>query len=275
MVLVKQVRRMPRILQVLSVLASAVFVYGSSAPASPQTTNRPSESPSCIVIGFVGGFVHRDNRVHSTVQLADHLRKDFPDGVAVEVFENHRGKEAYQRVLDLLDTDRDGKLSGAEKQSARIIIYGHSWGASEAVNLARLLEKEGIPVLLTVQVDSISKSGQNDTLIPANVAQAANFYQPNGLLHGAAEIRSADPARTRIIGNFRSDYSSNPLRCEQYPWFSRTFMKQHIQIECDPAVWNQVESLIRANLLSPTENASARSFTPADSSTGNSAPRNR
>jgi hypothetical protein len=25
-------------------------------------------------------------------------------------------------------------------------------------------------------------------------------------------------------------------------------MKPHIQIECDPAVWNQVESLIRSNL---------------------------
>jgi hypothetical protein len=275
MVLAKQVQHMPRILQALSVLVSALFVYGPSAPALPQTTPGLSESPSIIVIGFVGGFVHRSDRVHSTVQLADHLREDFPIGVDVEVFENHRGREAYQRILQLLDTDRDGRLSAPEKQSARIIIYGHSWGASETVNLARQLEKAGIPVLLTVQVDSISKGGQNDKLIPANVAQAANFYQPNGLLHGTPEIHSADPSRTRILGNFRSDYSANALRCEQYPWFSRTFMKSHIQIECDPAVWNHVESLIRANLLLPSENASARWLAPTESSAGNSAPRNR
>jgi len=49
--------------------------------------------------------------------------------------------------------------------------------------MARLLEKDGIPVLLTVQVDSVSK-GQDDKLISANVAQAINFYQIDGLLHG-------------------------------------------------------------------------------------------
>ena len=266
---------MPRILQVLSVFVLAFFVCGASASAAPQATSEASQASPTIVIGFVGGFVQRTNRVHSTVQVAEHLREEFPAGVDVEVFENHRGKEAYQKVLELLDTDRDGTLSPAEKQSARIIIYGHSWGASETVNLARQLDKEGIPVLLTVQVDSITKAGENDALIPANVAQAANFYQSKGLLHGTAEIRSVDPARTHILGNFRSDYSTSPLRCEEYPWFSRTFNKPHIQIECDPAVWNRVESLIRANLFPAPENASARGLISNDPSVTNSVPPKR
>src|ERR1017187_7112284 len=92
----------------------------------------------------------------------------------------------------------------------------HSWGGAEAITLARELEKEGIPVLLTVQVDSISRIDHNDRVIPANVAQAANFYQMNGLLHGQSAIRAADPSRTRIIGNFRSDYRASPYTCEQY-----------------------------------------------------------
>jgi hypothetical protein len=268
---------MIRSLQALSLFVLVLLLYGSSAPASPQVANRASVSASVIVIGFVGGYVHHDDRVHSEVQLAAHLRQDFPSGVAVEMFENHRGKEAHQRVLDLLDTDHDGSLSLAEKQAARIIIYGHSWGASETVNLARQLEKDGIPVLLTIQVDSITKAGQNDALIPANVAQAVNFYQPTGFLHGTPAIHSADPTHTQILGNFRSDYSANPLRCNQYPWFSRTFMKSHIQIECDPAVWNQVESLVRSNLLpfSTTANVPPRSFNPADSVPTSSAPRNQ
>ncbi len=268
---------MLRALQAFTLFVLVLFLYGSSAPAAPQTAQRVSASPSVIVIGFVGGYVHHDDRLHSEVQLAEHLRQDFPSGVSVEMFENHRGKEAHQRVLDLLDTDHDGSLSLTEKQSARIIIYGHSWGASETVNLARQLEKDGIPVLLTIQVDSITKAGQNDALIPANVAQAANFYQPKGLFHGTPAIHSADPVHTRILGNFRSDYTDNPLRCDQYPWFSRTFMKSHIQIECDPAIWNQVESLVRSNLLaSPTNSdTSARVSIPTESSAASSTPRNR
>jgi hypothetical protein len=200
------------------------------------------------VIGFVGGFVRHDDRVHTEVQLVKRLREEYASSAFVASFENHRGKDAYQAVLHLLDLNSDGKLSPEEKQNAHIIIFGHSWGASETVELARQLEKDGIPVVLTIQVDSVSKMGENDAVIPANVAQAANFYQLDGMLHGQPQIRAANPARTRILGNFRSDYKTKPLSCGQYPWWDRVFMKPHIQIECDPAVWNQVESLIRSNL---------------------------
>lgn len=138
--------------------------------------------------------------------------------------------------------------SPEEKQDARIIIYGMSWGASEAVTLARQLERDGIPVLLTIQVDSITKIGENDELIPANVSEAANFYQPNGTLHGRSKIHAADATRTRILGDFRFNYKMKPVRCEKYPWYDRVFAKSHTEIECDPVVWNQVETLIRSKL---------------------------
>ncbi len=204
--------------------------------------------PPVIVIGFVGGFIRHDNLVHSEVQLAARLHKDYPMGVDVETFESYHGEKARERILSLLDANHDGTLTHDEKQNGRIIIYGHSWGGSEAIALARKLEKDGIPVLLTIQVDSISKIHQNDAVIPANVAQAANFYQPNGLLHGQSEIRAADPARTSIIGNFRFDYKASPYKCDEYPWYDRIFGKSHTQIECDPGVWKQAESLIRSNL---------------------------
>jgi hypothetical protein len=168
--------------------------------------------------------------------------------VDVETFESYHRGRARNRILGLLDTNHDGTLTSDEKQNARIIIYGHSWGGSEAITLARELEKDGIPVLLTVQVDSISRVHHNDRVIPANVARAANFYQPDGFLHGQSAIRAADPTRTSIIGNFRSDYRSNPYRCEQYPWYDRVFVKAHTQIECDAGVWKQAESLIRSDL---------------------------
>ena len=195
--------------------------------------------------------MRHDSAVHSGVQIAERIRKDYPSGVQVEVFENHRGKKAYQEILRLLDANHTGTPSEAEKRDARIILYGHSWGGSEAVTVARMLEKDDIPVLLTIQIDSVRKGGEDDSVIPANVAQAANFYQTRGIIHGRREIRAADPSRTQIIGNFKFDYSGHSVKCPGYPWFARTFEKTHIEIECDPAVSSQVESMIRSKLPHP------------------------
>jgi hypothetical protein len=226
-----------------SILFLAFFSANGLAAQPPGST---------IVIGFVGGFVRHFDHVHREVQLANDLRKDYSPGAEVKVFENHSGPQAHQEILRWLDTDHNGTLSAEEKSKARVILYGHSWGASQAVTTARALQQDGIPVLLTVQVDSVSKHGADDRFIPANVAQAINFYQLNGLLHGQRKILAADPLRTRILGNFRFDYKSNSINCDGYPWYARMFMKPHIEIESDPAVWNRIESLIRLKLQSAT-----------------------
>ena len=228
-------------------------MYGSVVRRSPAilffiSCFCSSSDGAVIVIGFVGGFVHRNDTVHQEVQLANHLSKDYPAGAEVRIFENHSGRQAYNEVVRLLDSNHDGNLSAEEKRDARIVLYGHSWGASEVVALARSLQKESVNVLLTIQVDSVSKPGKDDRLIPANVAQAVNFYQLDGILHGQRQIVAADPSHTQILGNFQFNYKANPVNCDGYPWYARMFMKPHIEIESDPKVWNQVESLIRSKL---------------------------
>jgi hypothetical protein len=207
-----------------------------------------SSTPKTIIIGFVGGFVKRDDPRHPEVQFAAYLRDRYASGIHVEVFSNHAGREALRQVEQLLDTDHDGDLSAAEKKQARIIIYGHSWGASETVSFARELGRQGIPVLLTMQLDSIAKPGQRDSTIPPNVANAVNFYQPGGILHGRSQILAADPTRTEIIGNFEMKYRNHPINCDNYPWIARTFNKPHHEIENDPRVWDQLASLIDSEL---------------------------
>jgi len=64
------------------------------------------------------------------------------------VFANHDGKKALRQVLEFLDANRDGMSTANEKERASIIIYGHSWGASQTVALARALGEQRIPVLL-------------------------------------------------------------------------------------------------------------------------------
>jgi len=221
----------------------------SSQPVSLEMPAAPNSSvPKAIVIGFVGGFAKRDDLKHPEVQFAASLRQRYPSQVYAEVFSNHEGQRALRQVLRLLDADRDGALTPNEKEHAKIILYGHSWGASETVAFAKELGERGIPVLLTIQVDSIKKPGQEDSMIPPNVANAVNFYQPRGLLHGRPEISAADPARTRIIGNFRMTYKGRPIDCRNYPWLARTFNKPHHEIENDPRVWNQAASLIDSSL---------------------------
>jgi hypothetical protein len=57
-----------------------------------------------------------------------------------------------------------------------------------------------------------------------------------------------NPKTTRILGNYQSSYRDKPVACPGYPWFARTFMRPHIEIENDAAVWNRIEDLIAAKV---------------------------
>jgi len=234
---------------VLLVIVGAALLQPTNASAQTSMSSRADGANSEIVIGFVGGFVHKNDSRHSEVQLGQRLQSTYGRRVHVDVLENRQVGEAQKEVRRWVDQDSDGDLSAPEKQRAHIILFGHSWGAAAAVSLARELQRDGIPVLLTVQVDTVSKSRQENLVIPENVNEAVNFYQTGGLLHGRSQISAASP-RTRILGNFRFHYENEPPECHAYPWYDRVFFKGHTAIECDPRVWSQVEDLIRTRLSS-------------------------
>jgi hypothetical protein len=212
-----------------------------------------------IIIGFVGGFVRSDDMNHPEVQFAAHLREAYPSEVHAEVFANHDGKHALRRVLQLLNEDGDGVLTSHEKERASIIIYGHSWGASQVVTLARDLGRLGIPVSLTIQLDSVHKPGHEDAVISPNVRKAVNFYQTKGFIHGRSRIRASDPKRTNIIGNFQMAYHDRQINCDNYPWIARHLNKPHHKIENDPLVWEQIASMIDSELFKGTSMVEASS----------------
>ncbi len=202
-----------------------------------------------IIIGFVGGFVRSNDMKHPEVQFAARLRQAYPSAVHAEVLANHDGKHALHRVLQLLNEDEAGVPTSLQKDKARIIIYGHSWGASQAVTLARDLGRLEIPVSLTILLDSVHKPGHDDAVIPPNVRNFVNFYQTRGLIHGRSRIRASDPKRTNMIGNFRMACEERHIDCDNYPWIARHLNKPHHEIENDPLVWEQIASMIDSELF--------------------------
>jgi len=243
-----------RLLSFALLLAVAAPMAIASDAAAPFTTQAP---PTYILIGFVGGFVRHTNAHHGPVILAKRLQQEAPKNSYIQIFENRRRRAAYRTIVRLLDDNRDGLLNDQEKAGAHIILFGQSWGGSAAVLLARDLERTGIPVLLTVQVDSVAKLWQNDGVIPDNVAAAANFYQPHGIIHGRRLIKAEDDSRTQILGNYRFDYKQNPVRCEGYSWFDRFVTPSHMQSECDPKLWSEVENLMRRRMEMDPRNIAA------------------
>jgi pimeloyl-ACP methyl ester carboxylesterase len=234
-------RSLVSVLLLIAALTPAVLAAERGSVSNPQP-------PTYILVGFVGGFLRHDNAHHNPVKVARLLQQNSPKDAYIEVFENRHRKTALKTILRLLDANHDGVLSDDEKASAHIMLVGHSWGGSATVILARELNRVGIPVMLTVQVDSVAKPWQNDAVIPENVAAAVNFYQPHGIIHGRSTIKAADDSKTRILGTYRFDYRQTPVRCEGYSWFDRIITPSHMQAECDPHIWTQVENLVRERM---------------------------
>lgn len=212
-----------------------------------QVTNPGTQKAT--ILGFVGGFVKGDDAKHPEVLFARYLRSRYGSAAHVNVFGNHEGKNALQDIVLCLDTRKNGFLTATEKEQAKVILFGHSWGASQTLTIARELQRRGIPVSLTIQIDSVKKLGQDDRTVPANVAKAVNFYQRKGLTRGQPLIVAADTRRTKILGNFHMKYADRQVNCDNYRWLSRVFNKPHHQIENDPQVWDQIASFIDSELL--------------------------
>jgi hypothetical protein len=206
------------------------------------TTRTPLREGDVLVIGFMGGRESWDNRKRGVRKLALKLRAMNLSGVHVETVENKKRRLAIELIRNAFDRDRDGRLAERERASARVIVYGQSFGGAAVVKLARQLKKMDVPVLLTVQVDSV---GRGDKVIPSNVARAANLFQRDGLIiKGEREIRPEDPDKTTIVGNFKFDYDRKKIDLSEVSWLKRLFQAAHTKMDHDPEVWALVEKLI-------------------------------
>jgi hypothetical protein len=130
------------------------------------------------------------------------------------------------------------------------VVYGQSFGGAAVLKFARSLERRSIPVVLTVQVDSV---GRGDGLVPTNVRFALNLYQSDGwLIRGEQPIRAEDQRKTVILGNERFHYSRPPgseIEVDDLPWWKLVFRIPHTRMDRDERVWNRVGRAIRTACL--------------------------
>jgi surfactin synthase thioesterase subunit len=224
------------------VLFLVIGTFAASAQRFSQLkTPTPLPPGSTLVIGFLGGYDRWNDEHRSVRRLVLKLREH--PGVFAESISNHRQALALRLIQQAFDTNQNGRLDPDEIAGARVILFGQSWGGSAAIAVANHLQKLGIPVLLTVQVDSV---GAHDDLVSSNVQSAVNFYQhdPFTTIHGRNNIRAADPLRTTILGNFRSTYVFRSVDESNASKARQVFGGSHTKMELDPLVWNRVEQYI-------------------------------
>lgn len=206
------------------------------------TTTTPLREGHVLVIGFMGGRESWDNRKRGVRKLALKLRAMNLPGVHVETVENKRRRVAVELIRNAFDRDQDGRLDERERASVRLIVYGQSFGGAAVVKLARQLKEMDVPVLLTIQVDSV---GRGDKVIPSNVTGAANLFQRDGLIiKGERQIRAEDGSKTTIVGNFKFDYDGKKIDLSEVSWLKRLFQAAHTKMDHDPEVWALVEKTI-------------------------------
>jgi hypothetical protein len=213
-------------------LTFLVVMFATPIRALPFSSARSStEAPvagghSCRILyaGFVGAMESSNRKGSGVVQIRDVLRgSDYPD-VCSESFIPLSWESCRNWILHQFPA-HSGPFTQAEIDEApRIILLGHSTGGWAMLKVARDLRNKGIPVELTVQLDSV---GITDYTVPSNVKMSAIFHARDFLmLLTTKNIRMEDPQRTKLVANVLVKNAS------------------HLSITCDPRVKNLVLSTV-------------------------------
>jgi hypothetical protein len=180
----------------------SIAVPGAFARPSAATIPLGGGSVSaCNILyaGFVGAMETASHKNSGVVQLRDILRGPGYSDVCAESFMPVAWKSCRDWILSRFPS-HPGPLTEAESaESPRIILVGHSTGGWAMLKVARELRDKGIPVELTVQLDSV---GFTDRTVPRNVKSSAVFHAWDMLMFLTTKnIRFEDPLHTKLIAN--------------------------------------------------------------------------
>ena len=225
-----------------------------------------------LILGFLGGFEDWDDESRGVRKLATKIDSLKLSHVHIETLENRKRDLAIRFIRNTFDHDQNGFLDDRERDSVRLILYGHSLGGAAVVELSRELKKMGVPILLTVQIDSVDLV-YDDHLIPSNVKRAANLFQNDGwILRGENKIEPVNPHKTKIIANIRFDYQNKNIDMSNLTWERKLFSLPHTKMDADPEVWATVEQMILSEIVDNRDQTLAgdKSFSAPSAPSGKS-----
>ena len=188
-------------------LTSLALISATQIAALPFSAVRSSTEPSvaldhsCKILfaGFVGAMESSNRKGSGVVQIRDVLRGSAYPDVCSESFIPLSWESCRNWILRQFPA-HSGPFTQAEIDEApRIILLGHSTGGWAMLKVARDLRDRGIPIELTVQLDSV---GITDYTVPSNVKRSAIFHAWGLLMFLTTKnVRMEDPRRTKLIAN--------------------------------------------------------------------------
>ena len=199
----------------LAAIAACVFLGPWAEGASAQAVSKDLfQSPNhaqteavhdrnCKILyaGIVGGLETPNNKRSGVVQMRDTLGGPIYTYICAKTFSPYHWTTGRNWILNYFPK-HPGPMSEVElEQAPKVVIVGHSLGGWAALSVARSLDSKGIPVELTVQVDSV---GVTDRTVPKNVKAAAIFHARDILmLLTTKKITVKDASQTKLVANIR------------------------------------------------------------------------
>ena len=147
-------------------------------PANPQSWNRYAytlgnplkyvDPDGKVAIGFTGMGNKSTSAIH---RIAEYF-KGHPEVGSTVVFTHQGVKTALDYAL----------FQHRLHPNQPVVAFGHSRGAARAVQLARLLQKEGVSVDLLITIDPVMADPVLRQRVPSNVRHAVNYFENKSTL---------------------------------------------------------------------------------------------
>ena len=96
-------------------------------------TPTPLKGNQTLILGFLGGFERWDDESRGVRQVAIKLEAMNLSNVCIKTLENRKHDLAIKLIQNALDYNQNGFLDDWERDSARLILYGHSLGGATVV----------------------------------------------------------------------------------------------------------------------------------------------
>jgi len=151
--------RVARVLLLILLLCGGCATTRPGALASVQATSDADRAGNVYLLrGFIGVFSSGINSLTEKLNAA---------GVRAHVYQDDQWKALAQTIRR-----RYAEATAREP----LVLIGHSYGADDALRIARELEKSGVVVDLLITLDPVTPPR-----VPKNVRRCRNYFQSNGV----------------------------------------------------------------------------------------------